>query len=458
MRRSKLIILILSVLLCVLLFSAALADGAWGNLWTSGCNLLFRTDNVTVDGEAVFSLEGERFKTASLHYVQDGYSSLYDLKLLTPKADGTERETGWTIIADDEGLYNVMEVYYPGTYLSGSTLKQNSLLRRTVELDALVDLGGIVVNQMEPLLPEGTIVFAESEGGKTAHIVLNADQMPELAASALNLAASYMVERWFFPGYDRDMAGHDNLTFDSYVTPTEALTYGTVRWALQKADVECALDGQERLTAVRGEICMASTFMDGTVREVTVQFELNMTDYGTSHVEKFDPDKYNVTPRWDYYYRELDEAEVAEWSKRAAAVFEKQGYAIDEKAEYVVQADEDSVFILITNPDGKEQYCAFNENGGLIVLERMNQPWSVAPTQDGDGVDADTIAKAKEYIRSFLADENPAICENLGDMTLLYKISMEDGSLYLAFHDADHSDALFVIRVAPAMRIECFYE
>ncbi len=288
------------LLLCAVLTTAALAEGAWLTLWNSGCDLLFRTENVTVDGEAFFSLDGEHFKTARLHYVQDGYSSFYGWTLFTPRADGSERETGWTVIADEEGRYRVMEAYYPGTYRIGSDNRQNTLLRRSVQLDALTDLAGLILAQLDPVLPADMIAVSEKDGEQNIHIALDAGQMPDLAAGVLNLGAGYLMDRWFGVGHDRTFAPDEGLDFESYVTVTQALTYGTVRWNLRNADVDFTLDDQGRLTAARGGICMESTFWDGSVRQIDVQFNAAMTDWGVSQVKPFDPDDYGVTLQREY--------------------------------------------------------------------------------------------------------------------------------------------------------------
>ena len=294
MHRTKILILIAALCLCAVFVTGAVAESTLNTLWDSGCDFLFHTDNVTVTGKASFSLDGEHFKTAELNYIQDGFSSFYGLKLLTPRADGSERETGWTIIADDEGFLVVMEAYEPGVYRRGTDTKQNSLLRRSVRLDALVELGGPLVAQVEPLLPEGAVTVTDANDARTVHIAMAEDQIPQVAVSALNLAAGYLSDRWFAYGYDRTVITGESFTFDHYITPTQALADGTVRWTLRGIDADFVLDAQNRLTAVRGTVKAASTFWDGTVREVEVQFDFSMTDYGTSAVKPFDPADYNV--------------------------------------------------------------------------------------------------------------------------------------------------------------------
>ncbi len=312
MHRSKTFILAAALCLCVCLSAAALTNGPLGELWESGCEFLFHTDNVTVSGEAVFSLDGERFKTAKLNYIQDGYSSYYGLQLLTPRKNGTELESGWTIVSDEEGFCSVIEAYEPGVYHWATCTPQNTLLRRTVRLDALTELGGLLIGQMETLLPEDAVAVTEAEGTKKFHIVLAEGQIPDTAASALNLAACYLSSRWFSFGYDRTVSGDASMPFDHYVTPTEALMGGTLRWTLQSADAEFVLDEQGRLTAVNGKVKAASNFWDGSVREVEVEFNLSATDYGASYVKPFDPADYGVEKAYAWDEEENENAAFPE--------------------------------------------------------------------------------------------------------------------------------------------------
>ena len=300
MRRSKAFLFLLCLMLCVSLLSAALAESALSDLWNSGCNLLFHTDNVTADGEAEFLLDGQYFKTAKLHYVQDGYCSYYGLGLLTPRKNGDIQETGWTIIADDVGGHVWVEKIMP-IYHEGSDAPCNSLLRRSVELDALTELGSILTRQLEPMLPEGVITSAEKDGLNTVHLSVSESQLPDAALSALNLAALFLSDRWFAYSSDRTYAIDGRAPFENYVTATQALTDGTIRWTLRNADAEFSMDAQNRLQAAQGTVTAASAFWDGEVREIEVSFDLSVTDYGQSKVAPFDPDDYGVMLPWEFY-------------------------------------------------------------------------------------------------------------------------------------------------------------
>ncbi|MBR5109663.1 MAG: hypothetical protein IK099_05665 [Clostridia bacterium] len=290
---KKFCIFVLAVFLCC---AAAFAEtqSPAADLWNSGCDLLFHTSNVTVSGEASFSLEGKLFKTAKLHYIQDGFRSFYDLTLLTPRINGDIQETGWTIIADEEGYRYIMEAYTPGVYHIGTGRNNDALLRRTVRLDALTDLGGLLVAQADTFLPDEAVTVAEENGLRTVHLAVKADQLPDIALSALNLAAGYLSDRWFSFGYDRTRQEGDSPAFDNYVTVTEALTDGTVCWTLRDADVVFTLDSQNRLTSAKGTVRADSVFWDQSVRQVEMHFELAMSDYGASQVKTFDPADYNV--------------------------------------------------------------------------------------------------------------------------------------------------------------------
>ena len=109
----------LLILALTLISAGAPAETPVRMMYDSVFNLLFDTNNVTLTGHAEFSLDGERFKTADARYVQDGVNSLWDWKLKSPRRDGSERESGYTVIANGEKVY-VMEVFYPGMYKTGS--------------------------------------------------------------------------------------------------------------------------------------------------------------------------------------------------------------------------------------------------------------------------------------------------------------------------------------------------
>ena len=462
MRRSKLIIVLASLLLCLALTAVALAESALGGLWTSGCDFLFHTHNVTVTGEASFSLDGESFKTAQLHYIQDGRSSFYGLKLLTPRADGSERETGWTIISDESGNLSVMEAYRPGVYRRGSCAANNTLLRHSIQLDALTELGGLLVGQAEPLLPEGAVTVSDTDGGRTVRIAVSEETMPAFAGSALNLAANYLAGRWFSYVPDRTIVQAESLPFGSYTTVTEALANGTVRWTLRGADATFTLDAQGRLTGVRGEAQAASTFWDGSVREVEIRFELTASDYGVSHVKPFDPDDYNVVLDAGYYgepvvedaWLNMDQETRDAWLAKAETLLTAQGFSISADAARAGWCEDDIVKISILNENGQGFFFGFAEDGRLLSLDALTVAVVSIEEANAAALDADAVAEAEKLIRAFLSEQNPPLAESMGEMTVQNLMTMEDGGRCLSIECA--GEGYFVVRIAPSLRLEYY--
>lgn len=455
MHRTKTFLAVLALLVCAAVITVALAESELTGLWKSGCDFLFHTDNVTVQGEAVLSLNGERFKTVKLNYIQDGYNSFYGLTLLTPKDDGTERETGWTIIADAEGFVNVMEAYDPGYYRPGHSDPQNTLLRRTVRLDALTDLGGLLAAQIEPMFPQGTITVSEQDGGKAIHIAIKEDQIPDLAVSALNLAAGYLSERWFSYSYDRTVNEKEGPAFDSYVTVTQALTDGTTRWALRDLDAVFTTDAEGRLTGAKGTLRVVSTFWDGVEREVEAAFDFTASDYGTSHVKPFDPDDYHVTLSPDCYEMgaevpELDEKEWEKWMDKALELTRAQGYTVSDGVS--IGGWQSGPFIQINIEDNQENafFCAYQtEDGSLVTFQNMTDPWFIADEGDMSAVAPGTLDAAKELISSFAKAQHITLSETQENVWKC--LAMANGTQYLFF--ADGATNCFAVQTAPTLRL-----
>ncbi len=409
MHHLKMITLFTALLFCFVVMATARAGSTspLNDVWNSGIRLLFHTDNVTLSGEATFFLDGKQFKKAQLNYIQDGASSFYDLVLLTPIAEGTEQKTGWTITADANGNLNVMERYTPGIYRTGTCAANNTLLRRSVQLDALTDLGGFLVGQVESLLPEGTVTITEKDGIKSVHIAVSKNQIPEMAVSALNLASSYLSSRWFSLGYDQGIAQDEGIPFENYISVTQALTNGTVRWALEEADIDFSIDSQGSLSMTKGEIRVASVFWDQTTRDVTVSFNLSASNYGNSHVKAFDPSDYNVVlpedlpetalPAYAYPGNDPIEAAIAAYMAEIGRqrYLTKEG-AVSIPAPVILKIEEPDethrivygnfwVFSYVLK-DGILQCISGGEQTGIMTLEKTEEGWkAVALEEAGDG-------------------------------------------------------------------------
>ena len=182
MNRNKLCALLLSLLLLLGMPLPAGAEDVLAGMVNAGSGLLFGTDNVTITANAAFALDGVTFKQADVSHIQRGAMVYRQVLLRTPQEDGTERETGYAFLVDEEGktarrLHSSTVDYDPATTF------RSTVLRRSVETDALVSLCRGVASQLEAALPEGALTREED----TWTLHLTAEHVPEAVDSVLTL-------------------------------------------------------------------------------------------------------------------------------------------------------------------------------------------------------------------------------------------------------------------------------
>ena len=243
---KKLIAAVLALTLFLSLAVSAPAEGKISSLMESLHSLLFSTINVTISGEAVFSLDGERFKTAEILYKQAGEDSHWQLDLKTPRRYRADQETGYTIIANGEKLY-VMEHYHPGTYTTGSDQPNTTVISQSTRADLLYSLFLSVADEIEGLLPESALVFPDTEeAGLIAEITLTEETTPALINTSLNLAADFLLSRFMGVNYDsvRNWGqGHP----EDYITVTQAILYSTDSFVLGDTSVTISEDAKGKM-------------------------------------------------------------------------------------------------------------------------------------------------------------------------------------------------------------------
>ena len=160
--------------------------------------LLFYTNNVTLNAKAEFSLDGEWFKTADISLKQDHNRSVRQLQLTSPKADGTERKNGYTIVTEGYTLY-LMEDFTPGIYRCGMVGERSAALRNSVESQQLIDLGRALISQADLVLGKDAIT---KTADRTFRIKLD-EHTPELVNGVLNEAIRFAAKRYFNFNYDQ---------------------------------------------------------------------------------------------------------------------------------------------------------------------------------------------------------------------------------------------------------------
>ena len=286
----------LTILLAAILLAlcvTAQAESPLARYYDAAEELLFHTDNVTVHGTAEFSLDGEWFKTAEIDLAQDMNRSRRQLRLESPRADGTRRQNGWAITTEGEKLY-LVEFYTPGVYRTGLTQEHHSLLRETVETGPLVRLGALLCAGGDLLMPAETMT---EKDGKELTIRVNGDS-GFLADTLLDLFWQFAAKRWF--GMDYDFIETDNeISMAPFITVTQGLLWCTKNVELTGADVKVTLDEKGRLQEVSGTAAMdIETLRDG-VKSLEVKFQATASGYGTTMVGRFDPKAYDAVPAPD---------------------------------------------------------------------------------------------------------------------------------------------------------------
>lgn len=285
----------LLILALTLISAGAPAETPVRMMYDSVFNLLFDTNNVTLTGHAEFSLDGERFKTADARYVQDGVNSLWDWKLKSPRRDGSERESGYTVIANGEKVY-VMEVFYPGMYKTGSTREYDTILRRSVQLNLLRDLLRILSDQSDSLLGQEAVETRSDETGLTVRIQAGKD-VPEIVNTALNMAVQFAARRYFETDYDQ-LSERNMISMDNFITVTQAILCSTSYMSLNQADITLKRDAGGRFESAEGKVSVELNTEEDGIRLLDISFRLDASDFGGSRVEPFDPADYGVR-LWD---------------------------------------------------------------------------------------------------------------------------------------------------------------
>ena len=283
-------LILLSLMICCL--GAGAEDrGQLRGLLEAGENLLLKTDNVTLEGYAEFSLDGETpyiFKKAEATYVQDGTFSLWRLRLLTPWPDG-ERVTGFTVIANGRKIY-AMEDYHPGVFREGDDQEQHTVIRESAVLNQLISLAKILAPGIEAEIGE---CIQTENGGKTTVIQLKEEDIPEAIHSLANLGAQFLVRRLFGIDYDREN-GYAEAHMADFTTITGAILASTTRFRLSELNLRAVQDEQGRLTLATGSLKVALETRNDGIQYLRIGFSGEAGKYGESEVKLFDPEEYGV--------------------------------------------------------------------------------------------------------------------------------------------------------------------
>ena len=457
---KKTIILLLACLLTLALAAGAAAESEkpLTALCDAAFELLFETGNVTLTGEANFSLDGSWFKTAKAKYIQDGDRSFWELKLSSPRKDRTIRENGYTVIADGSKIY-VMEVYTPGVYKTGTSTPQSTILRESVQMDLMKILVRAAAGRMESAENSAVRVEKQENG-----LRIEADgPLPEEDSLALNLLAEYGAKRYFLTDYDKIGAWRTDR-MSNYLTVTEGILGCTNSVALKHAEATVQLDAEGQIEAVDGSaVLLLDTAADGEhTLEITLQAAVS--ERGTSHVGSFVPGEYNVTLAEgsmdieDVDNSGLDERTEAKLVNQTKELWTRAGYSLNSTVfGYAYRQNGRYCTDLVDNSTGFTLSCVSNVAGKVLELGQPLGSWRQKVfNYDDPYQDTETAEKAAGKVMEYLREINPEDMKRV-DRLKLECWSEDGGELYFEFCEdplaQDWDGVLVIVKVRPEWQV-----
>ena len=455
------------VLMITLAFGpAAVASAEGGKPLSALCDaafeLLFSTRNVTLEGEANFSLDGDWFKTAKAKYIQDGDRSWWDLKLTSPKLDGTTRENGYTIIADGSKIY-VMEVFRPGIYKTGTGAPQSTILRDSVQMELMKEVIRAAAALAET---EGNAVRVEENvADKSLRIEMNAPA-PEWFDMSLNILAEYAAKRYFHMDYDQ-IGAANMVPMSYYLTVTEGILACTVSETMKHADITVRMDPQGQIEGVSGSVSLLLSTARDEERTLDLTFELAVSDRGTSHVGTFSPSEYNVTlveggmNLEDVPNTEVDEFTQEKLTEQAKAAWEQAGYTLD-PSTFGYSYRENGRYCTELTDAGENLFlsCVTNIDGKVLELRNTDNVWQDKNfNYDDPYPDAELAEEAGEKVMEYLKKAEPEDVKRIEHLKLQCWYEA-NGELYFEFCEdpiaQDWDGFLVVVQVKPEWKLEYY--
>ena len=476
---KKLILCMAALLIALAVCFSALAENAAVNVFDSVANLLFRTNNVTLTATAEFSLDGEWFKTAEGTWKQDYSRSFRQLILRAPKADGSERRNGYTMLTEDEKLY-LMEVFTPGVYKTGCTASRQSILRNTAESEMLIRLGGALMANADLLLGKDTLT--ETAEGQV-RIQMESD-VPAVFNAALNQFARFAAKRYFDVDYDKVVKDADVSLF-AYNTKAQGLMYTMRDISVRNADITVTKDANGDVQHAEGTVSLyIGTAADG-VHQLDIRLQADVTDRGSTMVKKFNPEDYQVVPaenmgggyfegdgNEDYTDEDLgnempeygaagDAALLDDIGVRAMEIWAETACDMASVKEVNINRHGNNYEIDLTNGNGAIWKTFFKPDGRFSSMQAEPNDWQVEISKyTYDTIpDAATDEKVKTFLMDFLGKVTPEVLESVKDLKMEW-IYEANGAVYAQYNeyplDQEGDGVLLVVRISPKMQVEYY--
>ena len=286
-----------AALLLGLVFSCSAAcAGGLADFLSSAEHLFFLETNVTINGTAVFSLDGASFKTAGLRYVQAGTNSLQRLRLQAVRKNGTSYENGYLIVNNGPDCH-VIEPY-SGLYKQLYADSSETILSRNVAVTQLMRLAKALADEAENTLHLPAKITDREEGGKALELQVSREDLSPLVRSSLNLFWDYIVRRYFGIDYT-SVSASGYVDIGEYETVKEGILYTTKDVDLKQLTLKAEKDRIGRLLSLDGQMLVELKNKIGGTHELGVVFHMQCGDYGTSAVAPFVLTDYAPEPSED---------------------------------------------------------------------------------------------------------------------------------------------------------------
>ena len=392
---------------------------------------------------------------------------------MTPRQDGSEREGGYTVIANGENVY-VIEAFYPGVYKTGSTAESDTILRRPIQLNLLRDFLRILADQSDTLLGENAVQVVRNDSSGLEIRLQAGSDVPEMVNTALNMTVQFVAKRYFDTDYDQ-ISEQFMGTMDNYITVTQGILGSTYYMALRKVDIIFKRDAGGNLESVNGNISIILNTENDGIRTLDIDFRLDVSDLGRSNVKEFDPADYGVTLA-DGSLREPqikfpDQDSENMILETARSRWYLAGYNADDTMMGSVRIEtsgedqeDERIYVDFINEDHSAHWTYFTDSlGRMLGLQNLTGVWqgNYDDWHKGQYPDQKLIKETEEKLLSYLTEENPELSANVLSLETDWWYQNGD-ELYLHFWEGgepvDHAwdEVDFIVRVAPEWRIEFF--
>ena len=175
--------------------------------------LLFHTDNVTVEMDASFTYDGVQFKTIHGNLRQADYSTAIEADYYTVRPNGSSYSTFWKVhaVGDEVWSYDSHDGKY---YSENYCLPSNSVVSHDGDDDTLIAMTGAAMELVDLAMPSisGT---EETAGGKRITVSLKKGQVP----AYLNSVADLLINEaaWRYMSLNLAYSGYNDEGFPEYM-------------------------------------------------------------------------------------------------------------------------------------------------------------------------------------------------------------------------------------------------